>query len=65
MKVEGLYVNLDRNRNAAGAFATNNLGQLVTTGSQGVTVVAGPANIRRDTEFAVIRAGVNYKFGTY
>ena len=65
VKVEGLYVNLDRNRNAAGAFATNNLGQLVTTGSQGVTVVAGPANIRRDTEFAVIRAGVNYKFGTY
>ncbi|MCJ2023633.1 outer membrane protein, partial [Methylobacterium sp. J-067] len=65
VKVEGLYVNLDRNRNVAGAFATNNLGQLVTTASQGVTVVQGPANLRRDTEFAVIRAGVNYKFGTY
>jgi len=28
-------------------------------------LVSGPANVRRDTEFAVVRAGVNYKFGTY
>ncbi len=65
VKVEGLYVNLDQNRRTAGSFAQTIGGALVTTASPGVTLVAGPANIRRSTEFAVIRAGVNYKFGTY
>ncbi|MFC6791780.1 outer membrane protein [Methylobacterium komagatae] len=65
LKVEGLYVNLEQNRRTAGAFATNNLGQTITTTSPGVTLVSGPANNRRDTEFAVVRAGVNYKFGSY
>ncbi|MFC6788936.1 outer membrane protein [Methylobacterium komagatae] len=65
VKVEGLYVNLDQNRRTAGAFATNNLGQLVQVGQAGVTLVQGPAGVRNSTEFAVIRAGVNYKFGTY
>ncbi len=65
VKVEGLYVNLDQNRRTAGAFATNNLGQLVQVGQPGVTLVQGPAGVRNNTEFAVIRAGVNYKFGTY
>jgi outer membrane immunogenic protein len=65
LKVEGLYVNLDQNRRSAGAFATNAAGVTYTTTSPGVVLVSGPANNRRDTEFAVVRAGVNYKFGTY
>ncbi len=65
LKVEGLYVNLQQDRRSAGAFALNNAGQLISTVSPGVVLVSGPANVRRDTEFAVIRAGVNYKFGTY
>ncbi|ACL58244.1 outer membrane protein [Methylobacterium nodulans] len=64
VKVEGLYVNLERERNRSGAFAVNNAGTLITTASPGVVVVSG-ANLRRDTEFAVVRAGLNYKFGTY
>jgi outer membrane immunogenic protein len=53
LKVEGLYVNLERNRTAAtGVYnqATN-------------TLFLGEAG--RSQEFAVIRAGLNYKFGTY
>ncbi|MCJ2023972.1 outer membrane protein [Methylobacterium sp. J-067] len=65
LKVEGLYVNLDQNRRSAGAFATNVAGATLSAATPGVTLVSGPANIRRDTEFAVIRAGVNYKFGSY
>ncbi|MCE4222614.1 outer membrane beta-barrel protein [Methylobacterium sp. C25] len=65
LKVEGLYVNLDRNSNAsAGAFAVNNAGALVTTSSPGVVVASGGSRVR-DTEFAVVRAGINYKFGSY
>ncbi|MFE1601202.1 outer membrane protein [Methylobacterium sp. ID0610] len=64
LKVEGLYVNLDRGNGLNGAFAVNNAGGIVTTSSPGVVVVSG-ANLRRDTEFAVVRAGLNYKFGTY
>jgi len=66
LKVEGLYVNLDQNRRSAGAFATNAAGVTYTTASTpNVTLLAGPANIRRETEFAVVRAGINYKFGSY
>jgi outer membrane immunogenic protein len=63
--VEGLYVNLQQDRRSAGSFATNSVGQTYSTVSPGVVLVSGPANVRRDTEFAVVRAGVNYKFGTY
>jgi outer membrane immunogenic protein len=65
LKVEGLYVNLQQDRRSAGSFATNSVGQTYSTVSPGVALVSGPANVRRDTEFAVVRAGVNYKFGTY
>jgi len=65
LKVEGLYVNLEQNRRTAGSFAQNIGGALVSTTTPGVTLVSGPANTRRDTEFAVVRAGVNYKFGSY
>jgi outer membrane immunogenic protein len=37
----------------------------VALSTPGVVLAAGNANLRRDTEFAVVRAGVNYKFGTY
>jgi outer membrane immunogenic protein len=55
LKVEGLYVNLDNNNRNAGvyAFDTNNV------------LYRQPGVSRRDTEFAVVRAGLNYKFGTY
>jgi len=64
LKVEGLYVNLDRNR-GAGQFAVNPAGGAVALGQPGVVQIAGPANRRNETEFAVVRAGINYKFGSY
>ncbi len=65
LKVEGLYVNLQQDRRSAGSFATTANGTTYSTVSPGVVLVSGPANVRRDTEFAVVRAGVNYKFGSY
>lgn len=64
LKVEGLYVNLDRGSGLRGAFATNATGATITTSTPGVVVVSG-APRRNDTEFAVVRAGLNYKFGSY
>ena len=65
LKVEGLYVNLDRGGGALnGAFAVNNAGAIITTTSPGVIVASGALR-RNDTEFAVVRAGLNYKFGSY
>ena len=58
-------MNLDRGGGALnGAFAVNNAGTVITTASPGVVVVSGPSR-RNDTEFAVVRAGLNYKFGSY
>jgi len=63
LKVEGLYVNLDRNnRNSVnlplvGGFQTAG-GLLPVFSNNGV--------LRRDdNSFAVVRAGLNYKFGSY
>ncbi|MFE1598766.1 outer membrane protein [Methylobacterium sp. ID0610] len=64
LKVEGLYVNLDRGRGLNGAFAVNNAGTLITVLSPDVVVV-NAGQVRRNTEFAVVRAGLNYKFGTW
>ncbi|MER2263598.1 outer membrane protein [Methylobacterium oxalidis] len=71
LKVEGLYVNLDRGNRNNGAFAVNGANVLFVN-SPGVflgnsqTLAALPASVlRRDTEFAVVRAGLNYKFGSY
>ncbi|MFE1599345.1 outer membrane protein [Methylobacterium sp. ID0610] len=64
LKVEGLYVNLDRGNGLNGAFAVNNAGAIITTANPGVVVV-NAGQTRRDTEFAVVRAGLNYKFGTW
>jgi len=65
-KVEGLYVNLDRGNNNSntGVFAVNNAGGNVGVNSPGVRLVGNLQQIR-DTEFAVVRAGINYKFGSY
>ena len=65
LKVEGLYVNLDQNGRNNGAFATTANGTIVTATSPGVTVVQSGLNRNNSTEFAVVRAGLNYKFGSY
>jgi outer membrane immunogenic protein len=64
LKVEGLYVNLDQGNRNNGAFAINNAGAVITTASPGVVLVSGGTQVR-NTEFAVVRAGLNYKFGSY
>ncbi|KAB1080432.1 outer membrane protein [Methylobacterium soli] len=56
LKVEGLYVNLDRGNRNNGAFAVTPNGTVLSTALGGR---------RQDTEFAVVRAGLNYKFGSY
>ena len=62
-KVEGLYVNLERNR-TNGVFAVNTNGDVVgRIGVNGATAVGFVD--RREDEFAVVRAGLNYKFGSY
>ena len=65
LKVEGLYVNLDRGSRTTGAFGATPAGALVYTNSPGVVLVSGGGARERDTEFAVVRAGINYKFGSY
>jgi len=64
LKIEGLYVNLDQGNRNNGVFAVNNTGQEVSVTSPGVVLVSGGRQVR-DTEFAVVRAGLNYKFGSY
>jgi outer membrane immunogenic protein len=56
LKVEGLYVNLDRNTRNQGAFVINAANNFP---------VAYSGIGRRSDEFAVVRAGLNYKFGSY
>ena len=63
-RVEGLYVNLARENRNFGVFAITPNNTPLSVFSPGVTLVSGPA-VRRTTEFAVVRAGVNYKFGSY
>ena len=66
LKVEGLYVNLDRGTsNGAGAFAVNRFGNTISTATPGVILVSGTTARNTNTEFAVVRAGINYKFGSY
>ncbi|MGU3538151.1 outer membrane protein [Methylobacterium sp. A54F] len=58
LKVEGLYVNLDRSNRNQGLIAAN--------AATGATYnLANFALGRRDDDFAVVRAGINYKFGSY
>jgi len=60
LKVEGLYVNLDNNGRAQLPL----VGAAVT--GAGLLPVYSLTNARRDENaFAVVRAGLNYKFGSY
>ncbi|MDB5590988.1 outer membrane beta-barrel protein [Enterovirga sp.] len=52
-KIEGLYVNLDRNNNNGSAAFFNPALNTVTL------------NDRRNNDFAVVRAGINYKFNGF
>ena len=64
-KIEGLYVNLDRDNANNGVFAySNSTGQTYRVNTNYATATAGYNN-RRSDEFVVVRAGVNYKFGSY
>ncbi|MCJ2094965.1 porin family protein, partial [Methylobacterium sp. J-072] len=56
LKVEGLYVNIDRD--------TRNQGVLLVNAANLAPASSSPIG-RRDDEFAVVRAGLNYKFGSY
>ena len=56
LKVECLYVTLDRNTRNQGAFVIN-------AANNFPVVYSGIG--RRSDEFAVVRAGLNYKFGSY
>ncbi|KQT16536.1 hypothetical protein ASG40_17730, partial [Methylobacterium sp. Leaf399] len=57
LKVEGLYVNLENNNRNAGVYAFD---------TNGVTYrQPGFSNRSNGTEFVAVRAGLNYKFGSY
>ncbi|MBY0296267.1 MAG: porin family protein [Methylobacterium sp.] len=62
VKVEALYVNLDRN-SLNGAFAVN--GATVVNAALPFSIAVPGVFNRRNDEFVVVRAGVNYKFGTW
>ena len=65
LKVEGLYVNLDRDNANNGVFAySNSTGQTYRVNTNYAAATAGYTN-RRSDEFVVVRAGLNYKFGSY
>jgi outer membrane immunogenic protein len=64
VKIEGLYVSLDRN-STNGVFASSNAtGAQYSVSGTGYAAATGTTS-RRSDEFAVVRAGLNYKFGTY
>ena len=61
LKVEGLYVNLDNNNGRAQAplvgAAISPVGLVPVYSLSGIS--------RNENAFAVVRAGLNYKFGSY
>ena len=62
LKVEGLYVQFDRNnRNAVGLPLVGGF----QTANGLIPVFSGGPLRRDDNSFAVVRAGLNYKFGSY
>jgi outer membrane immunogenic protein len=67
IKVEGLYVNLDQN--SRGAFANANGTLITATPFSQINANTSSVQLnnlaRRDNDFAVVRAGLNYKFGSY
>ena len=60
-KIEGLYVNLERER--YGQASTYVPGAIPGVAGSTGTLFLNTA--RREEDFAVVRAGLNYKFGTY
>jgi outer membrane immunogenic protein len=71
-KIEGLYVSFDRNRNDNNGFflgnnvvGVSNTGAAITAGQLGFGTGLGFDNRRNRDDFAVVRAGLNYKFGTF
>ncbi len=64
LKVEGLYVNLDRGNKLNGAFGVNHDGSVLNVSDPDVVLLSGGKSVK-NTEFAVVRAGINYKFGSY
>ncbi|GJD85121.1 outer membrane protein [Methylobacterium haplocladii] len=69
LKLEGLYVNLDQGSNRFAYANANGTAVAATPLPQFVpgttTSVLFNNFARRDNDFAVIRAGLNYKFGSY
>ena len=61
LKVEGLYVNLDNNNGRAQAPLVG--AAISPVGLVPVYSLAGAS--RNENAFAVVRAGLNYKFGSY
>jgi outer membrane immunogenic protein len=57
-KIEGLYVNLERNNNAS-----RYVGDFVAAGV--ATPIFANGRRTRDDEFVVVRAGLNYKFNSF
>ena len=43
----------------------NRFGNTISTTTPGVILVSGTTARNTNTEFAVVRAGINYKFGSY
>ncbi|MCC0807041.1 porin family protein [Methylobacterium sp. W2] len=60
LKVEGLYVNLENDKNNRGGRSVFNS----AVAPSGLLTIS-PAVAARESEFAVVRAGLNYKFGSY
>ena len=59
LKVEGLYVSLDRNRTNLPLVGAAPVGGVIAP------VFSTATNGRNTNDFAVVRAGLNYKFGTF
>jgi len=64
-KLEGLYVNFDRDRRNNGFLAGNNVVGVTNFGAPVFANQLGFVTNRNNDDFAVIRAGLNYKFGTF
>jgi outer membrane immunogenic protein len=67
VKIEGLYVNFERDRKNNGFFGGGNVVGVSNTGAQVVDAQLtgfGFDNRRNRDDFAVVRAGLNWKFGS-
>jgi outer membrane immunogenic protein len=66
VKLEGLYVNLDNNNNNNGCCFGNGIVGVSNTGAAITQANFGFfGNNRNNDDFFIVRAGINYKFGTF